>query len=108
MQSESLETLLKEDFARLAAALEADGFAERVLKALSARRRFRLVAVGLAGGAGALIASLQFAKLFPNLPAAFGDLPANAAAGGLSPQLLAAAALAVALAATAMVLPSDR
>lgn len=108
MQSESPENLLKDDFTRLVAALEGDGFAERVLKMLESRRRFRLVAVGLAGGAGALIAGLQFAELFPNLPAVLGGLPANAASDVLSPQLLAAAALAVALVATAMVLPSDR
>ncbi len=108
MSIESIETLLKQDFTRLTASLEVDGFAERVLKGLEGRRRFRLVIVCLAGGAGALLAGLQFADLFPAIPAALAHLPLGGVSDALSPQLLAATALALSLAATLVVVQSDR
>ncbi len=117
MPSDPIETLLAEDFARAASDLEHDGFTERTLERLNKTLVARQALVWIAGGVGALIAGAQFAgmtRLFSPFVAAVEQTPSlNAAASalsstGLAPQFLAAGAIAVAFAATALVLHEDR
>ncbi len=115
MPSDTIETLLAADFARAAADLERDGFAERTLERLGKTMVARQALVWIAGGAGALIAGAQFAgmtRLFSPVAAAIEQAPSLSAAAfsaeALAPQLLAAAAIAIAFAATALVLQGER
>jgi len=114
MPVDLIEKLLSDDFARARAGLERDGFSERVFERVARKKRLRLFAVGLAGSLGAALAAVQFAKLTGVLSAAVpivADISARAGAAGVSasfvPQLLAAAAIAVAFAATALVLHNE-
>ncbi len=112
--ADRIERLLADDFSAERAELERDGFSERVLRRVGDKKRARLVAVGLAGSLGAVLAAVQFAKLTGILTAAapvVADISARAGAAGVSatfvPQLLAAAAIAIAFAATAIVLQNE-
>ncbi|MEX0645609.1 MAG: hypothetical protein WD076_09875 [Parvularculaceae bacterium] len=73
-----------------------------------------MLAVGVAGGLGAAFAAVQFGKLTGLFSAAaplVADFSTRVGAAGIHaavvPQLLAAAAIAVAFAATALVLQSE-
>jgi len=115
MSDEKITELLKNDFAREEARLENDAFASRILSLLSARRRKRAVIISVAGALGAAFAGAQFVKMtgaFSGASVLFGAATgrmgeAGHAAAALAPQLLAAAALAVAVAATAHVLQGE-
>ncbi|MEE2692480.1 MAG: hypothetical protein VX640_13160 [Pseudomonadota bacterium] len=117
MRSDPIETLLATDFAAAAAELENDGFTALVLERLTKAQMTRQALIWIAGGAGALIAGAQFAgmtRLFSPLVAAMDQTPAlgaaasNLATNAVAPQLFAAAAIAVAFAATALVLQGER
>lgn len=114
MSDRKLQELLESDFALTRRRLESDGFSERMLRMLAARRDRRLAIVSFAGAAGAGFASAQFVKmtgLFAAAKPLLDDALVAAAPFGLSAsapyQLLAAATLAIAFAATAFILQSD-
>lgn len=114
MSDRELQELLENDLALSRRKLESDGFSELVLKKLSARRGRRLAMVSAAGAAGAGFASAQFVKmtgLFAAAKPLVDDALVAAAPLGLGAsapyQLLAAATLAIAFAATAFILQSD-
>ncbi|MEQ8935531.1 MAG: hypothetical protein RIE56_07050 [Amphiplicatus sp.] len=117
MPSDPIETILASDFARTAADLEQDGFAERTLERVNKTFVAKQALVWVAGGAGALIAGAQFAgmtRLFSPFVAAVEQTSSLSAAASaveaasFAPQLLAAGAIAIAFAATALVLQGDR
>ena len=111
----NIETILRQDFAALAARFAGDDFIQRTLKKIEGVDRLRLVAVGGAGIAGAAIAASQFAALASAIAREF---PASAAneilAGGISfntgytPMMAAALLFAVVGAATALIAPGGR
>ncbi|WP_428409730.1 hypothetical protein [Hyphococcus sp.] len=107
MSSDEIEDLLKTDFDALAARLERDRFAERILFKLGAKRRARLGIVAFAGGLGAAFAASQFMSVATAIAPALSETAPEMAAAGLSPHLLAVFMLAGALAATALVLRQD-
>lgn len=114
MSDRKLQELLSEDFEQARRRLERDGFSERVLRKLAARRGGRLAIVSFAGAAGAGFASAQFVKmtgLFSAAKPLLDNALVAAAPFGLSAdapyQFLAAATLAIGFAATAFILQSD-
>lgn len=114
MPDNRIQDLLKSDFLYARRRLENDGFVESVLKKLSSQRRTRLIVVNAAGGAGALLAAAQFAKINGAVSAAAplidhvsGLLGVAGISSGSGFQLLAASALAAAFMATAYILQAE-
>lgn len=104
-----IERLLADDFGRLVARLQVDGFAERTLARLKSTERKRFVMIGAAGALGAFAAASQFGglatfvtRLAPSTEAfaLFGPLDAS--------QAIAALILASVAASTAAMAPSSR
>ncbi|HXI88190.1 MAG TPA: hypothetical protein VNH64_12080 [Parvularculaceae bacterium] len=115
MSSDSIERLLQADFEEARAALEHDGFPERLLARLQKGRRARLLVIGGAGGVGAIIAGAQFASISSELAASshfVRQLTALAENAGFSPAfapaMLAAGAIAAGFIATAFVLRAEQ
>lgn len=104
-----IERLLADDFSRLVARLQKDGFAERTLARLKASDRTRNFFIAAAGSLGAVAAASQFgglstyiARLAPSTEAfaLFETMDAS--------QAIAALILASVAAATAALAPSSR
>lgn len=108
MPSDNLSDLLKDDFDGLAAELEKDKFAARVLFKLSAKSRARQGVVFFAGGLGAAFAATQFSGVVETMSLHFSETSMGAAPvmGDIS-QIAATLLLAGALAATALVLRNE-
>lgn len=115
MPSDPVLRLLTEDFATERNDIERDGFSERILHVLAQKRRARLAVIGGVGAIGAGLAGAQFMKiedLLAPVSPLITDLAGYDSLAGIStsltPQILAAAAIAAAFAATAFVLQTEQ
>lgn len=111
----TIEALLSKDFSALARRLDADAFAERILRKIRDGERRRLFVVGGAGALGAAIAATQFHALAGALREAMPSLADIALADraatldiGAAPMALAALLFALAGGATALIAPGSR
>jgi NAD(P)H-dependent FMN reductase len=105
---DAFDARLKAAFADAAAPLEreseSDAFAKSVVERLSRPDRKRVLILGGAGSTGSAIAGSQLETVFGNLHMPADGLMANAAFL-ISPEVMAAAAMAVAVGLVAAVLP---
>ena len=105
---DAFDQRLKAAFADAAAPMEreseADRFTKRVMDRLSNPDRKRVLILGGAGSTGSAIAGTQLEGLFGNLQLPADGLMANAAFL-MSPEVMAAAAMALAVGMVAVVLP---
>jgi hypothetical protein len=111
MPSDLVERLLAADFAASRAALENDEFTDRLTRRFSTLRRKRALSIGAASVAGGVFAASQFdamAKLFEPLAPIIAAASASGEIGSVSPQILAAAAIAISIAATGLIMQSER
>ncbi|MEK7266245.1 MAG: hypothetical protein AAB227_09125 [Pseudomonadota bacterium] len=97
----NIDTLLAKDFSALVKRLDADGFAERILKSIRSVERRRLIVVGGAGALGAAVAATQFQSLIEAFRVAIPSLNI-----GSTPMVMAALLFAMAGGATALIAPS--
>lgn len=111
----TIEALLSKDFSTLVKRLDADGFAERVLRNIQGVERQRLIVVGGAGALGAAIAASQFQSLsgaFREAIPALADIAVADSAvtldTGAAPMVIAALLLALVGGATALIAPGSR
>lgn len=104
-----IERLLADDFSRLVARLQGDGFAERALARLKASDRTRLFLIGAAGCLGALAAASQFGSLATFIGRIAPSTETAALFEALNgSQAIAALVFASVAAATAAMAPSTR
>jgi hypothetical protein len=104
-----IERLLADDFNRLVARLQVDGFAERAIKRLKSSDRSRLVFIGAAGGLGALAAASQFGSLAAFIARIAPSTETSALFEAMNgSQAIAALIFASVAAATAALAPSSR
>ena len=103
-----IERLLADDFHRLVARLQGDGFAEQALKRLKASDRSRYFFIGAAGGLGAIAAASQFGSLATFIASLAPTTETAALFETLNgSQAIAALVLASVAAATAALAPSS-
>jgi putative NADH-flavin reductase len=106
--NDAFDERLKAAFARAAESLEtekqADAFAHRVVTRLSNPGRKRFIMLGGAGSTGSAVAGTQLEGVLSNVQVPTEGLMANAAFL-MSPEVMAAAAIAIAVGTVATILP---
>jgi len=106
--NDAFDERLKAAFAQASAPLEsetqADAFTKRVVERLSNPNRKRALVLGGAGSTGSAIAGTQLEGVFSGLEIPTEGLMSNVSFL-MSPEIMAAAALAIAVATVAMILP---
>ncbi len=90
--------------APLEAPAEADAFTQKAVQRLANPNRKRVLILGGAGSTGSAVAGTQLEGVFANIPAPADGLMSNLAFL-MSPEAMAAAALAVAAGTVALILP---
>jgi len=106
--NDAFDERLKAAFAQAAKPLEtevqADAFANRVVERLSNPNRKRVLILGGAGSTGSAIAGTQLEGVFSGVEIPTDGLLSNVSFL-MSPEIMAAAALAIAVGMVAMILP---